>query len=373
MGLNNIILGIYLVWTMVEGLINKEKRNWKNLKKYTPVFSFFILALIASVNNTNTFFLKNLESYWSFLLLPLAFWLQQGNQKEQLKYALNGLVFGCVITLIICYINAFYEIIVYNEPISYFLRWRHLGHEFTQIADTHPAYLGLFICLSTYYLLFENNYFNKQIKIIILLVFSLGMFQLVSRMALFIYILVFVLYFILKIVKLKKGKVFFLILIALITSLIFSFGSDYLRNRIFSSESYAKDSRFERLKVSYELFKEHPLIGIGFDKIDEKRIDKYSKYGYNLAAKKKYNTHNQFLEYLSINGFLGGVTYLGVFIFLIVYAIREKEYLFLFILVTFFLANITESMLVRIKGIEFFTLYTCIFLGSVKIKSGLYN
>ena len=84
----------------------------------------------------------------------------------------------------------------------------------------------------------------------------------------------------------------------------------------------------------------------------------------------KYNAHNQFMEYLSINGVLGGLIYIFVFLILIFYTIKTKDYLFLFVFFTFFIANITESMMVRIKGIEYFALFASLFLSKFKNQLG---
>lgn len=368
MGLNNVVLGIYLVYTIFNSYRNKSKPNWKHLKGYLPIFLFFVLAFIASVNNTHTLFLKHLESYWSFLLLPIAFGLQQEDPKELIKYAFKGLIYGCAATLQICYANAIFEIIAYNEPWSYFLRWRHLSHDFTEIADTHPAYLGLFICVSTFYLLFRAPEIGKKFKIAFIILFSLGLLQLTSRLALFMYVLVFGIYFVSKATNLKKQLGLFIVFIGIAISLFFSFGSDYLKERLFTVQSIEKDGRFERLQVSYEIFKEYPVFGIGFDKIDTLRVEKYTEHGYIVAAHYKYNAHNQFMEYLSVNGIIGGLIYVLVFGYLVIIALKQKDYLFLFVILTFFMANITESMMVRIKGIEYFALFVSLFLSNLGIK-----
>ncbi|MBQ0741048.1 hypothetical protein J9332_42945, partial [Aquimarina celericrescens] len=71
---------------------------------------------------------------------------------------------------------------------------RHLSHNFTEIADTHPAYLGLFICTSTYFLLFYTKSFNYKLKTFILSLFLFGILQLASRVALVIFLMTFLIY-----------------------------------------------------------------------------------------------------------------------------------------------------------------------------------
>jgi hypothetical protein len=92
------------------------------------------------------------------------------------------------------------------------------------------------------------------------------------------------------------------------------------------------------------------------------RINKYEEYGDLVAAKKGYNAHNQMLEYISVNGLIGGVIYIGVFGYLLGKSLKTKNYLFLFIIISFFVANLTESMMVRIKGIEYFSIFISLFL-----------
>ncbi|RSK41505.1 O-antigen ligase family protein [Mangrovimonas spongiae] len=362
--LNNLVLGVFLFFSLVVSILNKAKPQGGFIKQYLPLLLFFVLAVIASLNNSETFFIKHLEKYFSFLLIPLAFWLlgKNKNLDKLIKVVLKGLTYGCVATLVICYGNVIYEMVTYGEPISYFLRWRHLNHDFTNIADTHPAYLGLFICTSTYYLLFEERKLSNKIKTLICVFFTLGMFQLASRLAMGIYLLVYVLYFFTRATKTKRLAIYFVLFLGLIIAGILFLGSGYLKERMLTTTSIEKDSRFERLNISYNIFKEHPLLGVGLDKIEEERNIRYIDKGFIIAAHHNYNAHNQFMEYLSVNGILGAVIYLGGIIYLITRAIQYRQYFFLFVFISFFLANLTESMLVRIKGIEYFTLFVTLFL-----------
>ena len=359
---NNIILGIFILFCLGSAYKNRNTYNYSSFKQFLPIILFFLLALIASLNNIESNFFKYIERYLSFLLIPIAFWIKGGDRIKLIHYAFWGLIIGCVATLAICYINTFYEIYTYNEPISYFLRWRHLSHRFTNVANTHPAYLGLFVCTSSFYLLFEKIKINNTIKIFILIFFFFGLLQLASRVALFIYFST-ILIFILSLIKKNfRYGLTGIILILITLSVYFSKGSNYYKERFFSYNSIAEDSRFDRLKASFDIFIDNPIFGVGFQHIDNIRINKYEEYGDLIAAKKGYNAHNQMLEYLSVNGVIGGVIYIGVFGFLLGKSLKTKNYLFLFIIISFFAANLTESMMVRIKGIEYFSIFISLFL-----------
>jgi hypothetical protein len=363
--INNILLGLYIVIALFAGNYienyNNIKQNWI---KGLPVFFFFILAIIAAFNQPDANPFKHLEKYWSFLLVPLAFIGQTNFYRKNNDTIFFGLLYGCIATLLLCFGNVIYEIVLNDEPLSYFYRWRHLGNQFTAIADTHPAYLGLFIMVSTLFI-FQTKKIGTYPKIAILLIFTLGMLQLVSRLALFIY-------FIILFIEIWNGlgiqsKVFKVLSITLsaFAVLILLFGSEYYKNRIFSAETIKQDNRFERLIVSYEMFKENPILGVGFSKRDSIRVQKYHRMNFKTAADRNYNAHNQFMESLSTNGLVGGIVYLIVLGFLVVRSIENKEYLFSAIFLIFIIVNLTESMLVRIKGIEFFAIFSSLFLTSL--------
>lgn len=368
--LNNIFLGLYIVLCLFDGnfnfKINSLKRNYKQL---IPIGLFFALALIASLHNSESFFLKTLEKYWSFILIPLAVLVQDNFYHRHKHIMFKGLAYGSALTLIICYLNAFYELIAKSEPIFYFFRWRHLGHEFTQIADTHPAYLGLFIVTSILYIFSNKEQFSKKIRLGLLVFFSLGMFQLASRTALLIYVLILLFYLIYNYRRRYKKATLVLAALGIITVIFFSFGSEYLKDRMFSPDAIEKDTRFERLVVPYQIFKENPLLGYGLDKIVEKRNELYIESGFIVAAHKNYNAHNQIMDYLSINGILGVLVYLLTFLFLAIKTYKNQNYLFLCIFIVFFITNLSESMLLRIKGIEFFALFTLLFISSLNFNN----
>lgn len=360
--LNNVILGFFILFSGI--IVFKEKKHLQKslLIQFFPVFIFFLLALVAALYGFKFTFFKYIERYISLLFIPIVFWMSKDRIQEFKKNAFYGLLLGCITTLLICYINVFYEIVSFQEPISYFLRWRHLSHRFTEIADTHPAYLGLFICTSTFFLLFHANSIAKWLKVVLLIFFFFGMLQLTSRVALFMFLCTILIYiFSLFKINFKYGLAI-LIFISLTSLFFLSKGSSYYKERVFSSKSITMDSRFDRLKISIDVFLENPILGVGFHSVDELRVNKYKQHKDYLAAKKKYNAHNQFIDYLAINGIFGGLIYIGVFAYLIVVSIKSKDYTFIFIIVSFFIANQTESMLLRIKGIEYFSIFTSLFL-----------
>ena len=360
---NNVFLGLYMSVVFLKNWKSMGKRTvWLNLKLALPLFLFFLLSVIASFNGAIDPPLSNLERYWSYLLIPMAFLVQEDFYRKNKNIIYNGLLFGCAFTLLLCYGNVIKEMYMNSEPLGYFLRWRHVGVEFAKIADTHPSYLGLFLAISSA-VLYHDQQKTLKPKLVLGLFFTLGIFQLASRMAMFLFACLLV-YIIIDLLgqRQRKKVVTSLFILATISLSAILFGSEYFKKRMFDYEMILNDKRFERMEVSLNLFKANPIIGMGFDQLKIERKKELALKGYEHASKENYNAHNQFFEFLGSNGILGGMVYVGVFLYLMVSTAKARDWLFLYIFLSIFLANLTESMLVRIKGIEFYCIFAMLWL-----------
>ncbi len=364
MNLNNIILVSYFGLFVIEGRFLEKRENLK--KSYhllLPLFLIFLLPLFAALNpyeELGTVF-KHLEKHLGLLIIPITIIACKEDYEKLWSNLFTALLWGCVATLLICYANSIYEMVIGNEPLHYFWRYRHLNHQFTNIADTHPAYLGLFIVTSIAFLFIESS-IKKWLKLILILFFLLGLVQLASRMAILSVGLLFLVFLWTKVKSHWKEIAIGTGVLLIIGVLFLNVASSFMKERLISFEKLENDERISRYKISYDIFKEYPIFGLGFAKKDEVRINKYLEHDFKVAALEKYNAHNQFLEYLSVNGIIGGVIYLGVFGYLFYVAWIKRQYFFVCVMILFFIANITESMLVRIKGIEFLAITVSLLL-----------
>jgi O-antigen ligase len=368
MRLNNIFLGIFVLLGLASLIFDYKSWDISNFWKSWPVFSFFILAVFGSFYGAELWEgFKYLERYWSFILVPFVIMGEKDKYSERRKQIFMALVWGSLATLIICYGNVIYEMVTRNEPLHYFFRWRHVNHRFTNIADIHPTYLGVFIVTAIIFLIHHKGD-RPYLRYATILFLLIGLFQLASRVALLM-LLVLVGYFLLmRIAKYRFQSIFILLGLILCLVVFNKIGSSYLKQRLFTKEAIVDDKRFERWDASYQIFKENPFMGVGFAKIEEMRNQKYIDFGFDEAARNDLNAHNQFLELLSRNGAIGGFVYVCSLGFLLLLSMYRRDYLFSLIFFAFILANVTESMLVRIKGIEFFAVFATLFLCGVNPK-----
>ena len=364
MRLNNILLGLFLLIGLIDALFFIRPFSLKSIfSRGWPVMVFFLLAILATVQDFDSSSFKYLEKYLSFILVPMAMLNDREEFDRRRTTIFKSLVWGCLATLIICYGSVAYHMIANGEPFEYIFRWKYMGHQFTAVAESHPTYLGIFIVTSILFLI-QDTSIGRNIKWPMYLLLVIGLFQLASRTALLL-LVIFVLFLVIN--KIKTYKVQLLALIIGIVgsvALLVTVGSKYMEDRIFSLEAVTDSNRIERWEVSYEIFRENPLTGVGYKRVKELRKDKYEERDLPISAATEYNAHNQLLEYLSTNGAIGGFIYVISLSYLVLMSMLRRDNLYIFIFLIFILANCTESMMVRIKGIEFFAIFTTLFLCS---------
>lgn len=367
--LNNIFLAIFICIGILEILLSRKKLDVRHfLFTSLPVLVFFGLSLLASFRSFDIQALKYLENHWSLLFIPFVMLTNASEYHSRRREIFLALLTGTALTLLICNVNHALEMLSNGIAVDKWFNGEFFGQEFTNIADTQPAYLSLFVVTSILFLI-QDNVFIKWLKYVLLGILLIGLLQLTSKIALLL-LLLFLLYMISYYLRKRKQQSIVLITGLLICAFVFIvFGAKYMKGQLFFVDSFLDEKRIERWEVSYEIFKENPLIGVGYGNIDVVRMEKYLEGNYSLAAENELNAHNQFLEYLSIDGAIGGFVYAIALAFLFFLSIERKDHLFTFVIFAFILANLTESMMVRIKGIEYFSIFATLFLCSIKQSS----
>ena len=364
--LNNILLVLFISMEILGILFAWKRPSLKHILLTSwPVLAFFGLSLLASFRTFDFIALKYLENHWSLMFIPFVMLTNAKEYHSRRREIFLALLGGSLFTLVICNINHIISMFTQGIAMENWMDLNHFGHKFTQIADTHPAYLSLFIITSMLFLI-QDKIILKWLKYVLLFFLFFGLFQLTSRIAL-LFFLFFLLYVGAYNLKKQKQQSVVLILGLFICAFVFLiFGAKYMRGQLFFVDSILDEKRIERWGVSYEIFRENPFIGVGYKNIDEERKEKYLQGDYLLAADNDLNAHNQFLEYLSIDGAVGGFTYAIALVFLFLLSMERRDILFTFVFFAFILANLTESMMVRIKGIEYFAIFASLFLCSNK-------
>jgi len=339
---------------------NYSKKNKKTKFVFLLIpFALIFIRLLGYVNGEIEIVTKELVRAIPFLLVPVSFiLLNEKNVRINIeKPFYYGLLIGVFMIMIICEYHVIHEIIINSQSLSFLFRWRYLNFNFTNPIGIHPAYLGILIVWLISITLY-SNYVSKKFRVFIVLILFGLLFQLVARSALLLSFAL-ILVFILK----QHNRLLKFIFFGVITAVVFiiiTHPSDYLRSKFFNEQGgnivFSKKNRFTRLEASLNVFKMAPILGVGSGIDDKLRIQEYKKANDDVAYENKYNSHNQFIEYLSTFGLVGLTIFLIVLVILLNMLFKIKDKVYFFLLIAFIFACITESVLERSLGIKYFSI-----------------
>ena len=109
--------------------------------------------------------------------------------------------------------------------------------------------------------------------------------------------------------------------------------------------------RIAAWRCGWELFLSSPLKGVDIGDKKDVLMDKYREKDFQFALKTQKNVHNNYLDILYSMGLIGLSLFLvGWVILPLIYANRYKDWLSVFILLTFAIAWITEIYFDRSLG-----------------------
>lgn len=362
----NTLFSIFFFLLFTTHVIISDRLNGNN--KLTKLIIMNLPLLLPFLSLT---FSENLEESAKILFktTPIFFFsifavYKNSWFKNKIKTAFKFLVAGCLLAAVFCWAMAIYDLFSNGLPLIYIFNKEFSHHHLSGIVGVHTPYLALFINTALIFMLFGHDHTEK--------LFSGGMFyfsftvlvlflvHLMARNAIFCLIIYSMFYLIWN----RKWTV--LLCLSLSLSAIFIkillMDNNSLRDRLFSSVNLfeketvfkKQDKRFVRWSSSLEVFRRAPIFGVGTGGIDFFRKKEYLKRLDSEAYNLNYNSHNQYIEYLSTYGLLGSICllFLAGHIFKL---ISQKKSVFLAVLFfSFLIAMLTESMMVRAWGISFF-------------------
>ncbi len=305
----------------------KEKKYRTSLKWY--FFYFPIIGLISL--GLNSFWLQQTEFLASFLYLfrwisylSIFFAVIQTDENFR-KNLLWFLISDGLVIILFGYLQYFFYPSLMN---LYYEGWdNHVYRMFSSFLD--PNFVGAFFVL--YFvlisgLLFSNLKNNRLVffYIILLVITFVAIFLTYSRSALLMLVVSGVLFFILK----KKKKIIFLLLGSLVLLIMLASPFFYIENlNLF--RSYSSLSRVNYTEKGLIIFKDHPILGIGFDSY------RYAQYKYHFEKPINQNpvhnaagTDNSFILILATTGIVGFIAYCNLWFHLFKKALLSKSKFF---------------------------------------------
>ncbi len=304
--------------------------------------------------------LRVLETSFSLFAIPIIFSRTVQLEIIQLREIVLTFIVGLVVACIICLAIATFTYF-HNGDIHQFFFYL-----LTDAIDFQPTYLAYYICFAITILLYFLYYRISRVPrwiLVLTILFLFAMLMLTAGRTAYISMLLTLSFFILKFFFEEKSfsnkTIVFLIAISLLTGMLvvnhFDLNTGYL-----SGEE--NNDFWERLSLWKAALQANPdfLLGVGTGDYKIVLNEYFVSHGLHHYAKASYNSHNQFIQALFSNGFLGLIS---VFILIgrpIYLSVKHQNILGILVFFPFLIYGITEVFLGRYQGVVFFAfLHQC--------------
>lgn len=331
---------------------------------------YFILSLVGIFYSENPLEATDrVVRKLPMLIFPLALLIMSLNN-EQRRNLQKVFVWSCTLFCIISLATLLYNL------------WAHYDYShhynFVQSSMYHFHFPYDTLYLNTAYIFLLFGKYGNLTKRTLSLLFFIVIFLFGVRIGIATYLLITGIYIILNLKKLVTIKNAVFLLLSIFLAFVLINNSHYLKDKYYGvlekigvvssdsisdiGENYHNLSLREELWVnSFETIKKRPIFGYGTYGEVEYLKNQYSKSG--MEDKDiKLNSHNQYLTtFLQYGVFGGGILLLILFRSLLI-ALKAKNVQGSLFVVICMIAFMTESYLIRQKGIMLFTLFICLFI-----------
>jgi O-antigen ligase len=354
--------------------------NYKLL--FVLFITFFIWQLIGLLYSENSAGgWRNIVLRLSLFLFPLVLISPGEIVKQKGKILLKSFAISTFIYIMVCFGYALYRSfhvqngnIIFNPHLPVYT-WLNYFYGTDFAIFQHPSYLSMFIIFSVYIALEEL--FNKTvIKIrkvlwlIVCLILLSAIYLLSSRAGMLATIISLPLYFLFKfrnnaINKYMGAGIFLIILILLVILISNPRLHDYFKNESKTEliDKTLKESRLDIWKATLNIIKNNFVFGVGTGDIQDQLNKEYKRLGNTeLIGVKNLNSHNQYLEVIAEHGLVGLILFLSMIGVMILIAISEKNILYIMFILIVIFSFIFETMLNRLAGVSFFSLFAFLLL-----------
>jgi O-antigen ligase len=376
-----LLIGAWVFGSLYYCFLHKTYREF-NIKKgktlafLSAIYIMYIMEfiLIPSKNIIASY----LETGALLFVFPLLIIL---NFKTISKTFLNAILVSY--TTSISLLNIKILVIILNQGFFELLNKDSFYHPlfrtiFSSEADIHLPYLGLMYQFAVLIIIYGVIKKRKNLKLSVLILLTLNVFLLILSSFLFsarmsiIASFCAATYMLFNIEKNKKFR-FRFILTSLILAVSLSFLSPIKRRiiEVFETSWKIPDSSFNGnhskvnfryviYKCSADILKENFMFGVGLSNVQKKLNEHYKDIeyvGFDDFNVKKYNSHNQYIDFFMAYGILG----LFGFVFFILRGWSSKDVLYQSFIIMMLLCFLTENILYRQAGVVFYVLFNTVF------------
>lgn len=363
---------------------------------FSPIVSLSLLLLVFIKHKPIKFSFKNkiLCGLFLFYFIQLLSYLFTYNFDPNINRVTFQIMFLVVPLIFILVkppshlINKTFEYFVWSCFIFTFYSFCKLGYHYyvdyihrdnynfiqRSIYHFHYPYDVLFLNVANILLLFTKR-FSRVLKAIIFLFFFSFILLSGTRVGFVALLFVLFVFITLNIKRFLNYKFLIIFLVLIVSSFFFIKSSRYVNDKFFGSldklgfntselvspigNNYHKISLRNQLwTISFIEIKKNKFFGYGPGSSKEILNEAYKRN--NLTHLKNLDSHNQYLSTLLELGIVGFLLLCGILCFTLYKLIKIKRLDLVLIVLVIMLALLTESVLLRQKGIAFFSVIFCL-------------
>lgn len=344
----------------------KFEFNFKKVLLYSSLYLILIMSLFFTEDFNNID--KTLSTRLSLLVLPISFGLIntsiQKIKRNEVTLFLRIYFFSSVVYCLL--ILLFYSLLkIESDNLSRDAYYAYLTNEMWGISQ-HPIYASIFVAIAFFIgvkLFLTEKKFLIKIILILGSVLIIAVLLFLSRRSVFLGIsltLLFLMFYTFRSHKFMKiGLVALLFLgFLLIQPRINNRFKEIFNTKTFVmiEENNSASIRYGIYKCVFEKIKISPIIGYGVGDVQNELNGCYNATSEILMAG-NYNSHNQYLSYLLSSGVFGLILLISYLLINFKNALKQKNLLYLSILVFYTVIMLFENILERQSGVILFSFF----------------
>jgi len=368
--------------------LNKEITTNNKAAVLFFLFILFFLWQVAGLflsESLNTGF-ERLVKRLSFLLFPLVLFYPGSKIIKNIEIIFRLFAICTFAYLVYCFGNALHNSLIIQHhnwifnphPAEYDYENFFFGARLSY--PVHPSYLAMYIVVSvliSFETLFDNSLslFIRGLWLGMTFVFVLVIYLLSARAGILAALIIFPIYFLFKIYAKYPKRSWLIVLVIFAVILVFIAKKNERVNSSIegiSKENINKtlnnDPRLLIWKSALGVVRKNLIFGVGTGDASDKLKEEFVSRGYIDGYYNNLNAHNQFLEILVENGLIGLILFLSILAYMAYMAINKQNILLGLFIITTIVFFIFETMLNRLAGVSFFGLFSFLLIYAKKNK-----
>ncbi len=361
-----VFISLMLLNWLIEGDF-KNKFNSIVKNKFALLFiAFYVLHLVGLLYTQNMQSgLFDVQVKLSLLLFPIIL-SSRPFDENKIRKLFFALIIGCFTAFLIMLSRALYIYVDLGERSFYY-------EAFASFL-IHPSYISMYVNVTLAWLLInqldQSKRFSRSVSCSLLIVFTLFIILLSSKMGLITMIVMYTVFLIYHVISQKKylfgisGVFAIVISIYIVMSFIPELSgrinraiSAVTNSNTDQSEAESTAVRMLIWKASNRVISENLILGTGTGDAKNELMKEYEKRGMTGAYEHKLNAHNEFYQVFLSLGVIGFILLLLNLLFPLFKGFKMTDTIYVLFLLIISLNFLTESMLETEAGVMFYAFF----------------